>query len=117
MLNCNAGKILSKSGRKLSHLDQLIAGSFPHSDCLVIEPTSILREERDEERRKIKRLLPVHCSGSSAHLRPQVLTDGGDVKRTNQNTIHYSKIVTFQATKHSRSQTFDPFGQRRGPKS
>ena len=25
---------------------------------------------------------------NSAHLRPQVLTDGSDVKRTNQNTIH-----------------------------
>ena len=62
-----------------------------------------LREKRDEGRRKIKRLLPVHCSGSSAHPRPQVLTDSGDVKRTNQNTIHYSKIVTFLATKHSRS--------------
>ena len=50
---------------------------------------------------KIKRLLPVHCSGASAHLRSQVLTDGGDVKRTNQNTIHYSKIVTFLATRNT----------------
>ena len=29
-------------------------------------------EAKNEGRRKIKRLLPVHCSGSSAHLRPQV---------------------------------------------
>ena len=60
----------------------------------------ILREARDEERtQKIKRLLPVHCSGSSAHLRPQVLTEGGDVNTTrNQNTIHYSKIVALLAT-------------------
>ena len=36
-------------------------------------------------------------------LSSPVLTDGGDVKRTDQNTIHYSKIVTFLATKHSRS--------------
>ena len=28
------------------------------------------REARDEGRRKIKRLLPVQCSGSSAQLRP-----------------------------------------------
>ena len=33
-----------------------------------------------------------HCFASP--LRPQILTDGGDVKRTNQNTIHYSQIVT-----------------------
>ena len=49
---------------------------------------------QEEGRIKIKRLLPVHCSDSSAHLRPQVLTDGGDVKRTNQNTIHYSKKLS-----------------------
>ena len=30
--------------------------------------------------------LPVHCSGSSAHQRPHILTDGGD---------DYSKISTF----------------------
>ena len=30
-------------------------------------------------------------------LHIQILTDGGDVKRTNQNMIHYSKIVTFLA--------------------
>ena len=29
----------------------------------------------------MKRLLPVHFSGSSSHLRPQVLTNGGDVKK------------------------------------
>ena len=29
----------------------------------------------------MKRLLPVHFSGSSAHLRPQVLTNCGDVKK------------------------------------
>ena len=48
----------------------------------------IMRKARDEGRRKIKSLLPVYFSGSSAHLRPQVLADGGDVKRTNQNKIH-----------------------------
>ena len=31
-------------------------------------------EAKNEGRRKIKRLLPVHCSGSSAHLRPQVVS-------------------------------------------
>ena len=43
-----------------------------------------VREARDEGRRKIKRLLPVHCCGSSALLRPQVLTDDGDVKSADQ---------------------------------
>ena len=52
----------------------------------------------------MKRLLPVHFSRSSAHLRPQVLTNGGDVKKTNENTIYYSKIVTFLATKKHRQQ-------------
>ena len=37
---------------------------------------------------KIKGLLPVHCSGSSAHLCSQVLTDVSDVKRTIKNMIH-----------------------------
>ena len=60
-------------------------------------------EARDEGRRKIKRLLPVHCCGSSAILHPQVLTDGGDIKGTNQNTIHYSKIVAFLTTGSLRS--------------
>ena len=56
------------------------------------------REARDEGKRKIKRLFAVHCSCCSAHLRPQILTTRGDVKRTNQNTIHYrAKIVTFLA--------------------
>ena len=56
------------------------------------------REARDEGKRKIKRLFAVHCSCCSAHLRPQILTARGDVKRTNQNTIHYrAKIVTFLA--------------------
>ena len=32
----------------------------------------------------MKRLLPVHFSGSFAHLRPQVLTNGGDVKKKKQ---------------------------------
>ena len=57
-----------------------------------------------EKRRKIKRLLPVNCSGSSAHPRPQILPDGGHVKRTNQNSIHYiicAKVVTFPATSNS----------------
>ena len=58
-------------------------------------------EAWDEGRRKIKPLLLVHCSGSSAQLRPQVLTDGSDVKRTNQNTIHCSKIVTFLAARNT----------------
>ena len=49
-------------------------------------------------KRKIKGLFAVHCSCCSAHLRPQILTTRGDVKRTNQNTIHYRmKIVTFLA--------------------
>ena len=47
--------------------------------------------------------LPVHFSRSSAHLRPQVLTNGGDVKKTNENTIYYSKIVTFLATRNTNS--------------
>ena len=51
----------------------------------------------------MKRLLPVHFSRSSAHLRPQVLTNGGDVKKTNENTIYYSKIVTFLATRNTDS--------------
>ena len=56
------------------------------------------REVQDEGKRKIKHLFTVHCSCCSAHLRPQILTTRGDVKRTNQNTIHYrAKIVTFQA--------------------
>ena len=53
----------------------------------------------------MKRLLPIHFSGSSTHLRPQVLTNVDDVKRTNENTIYYaSKIVTFLATKKHRQQ-------------
>ena len=56
------------------------------------------REARDERKRKIKRLFAVLCSCCSAHFRPQILTARGDVKRTNQNTIHYrAKIVTFLA--------------------
>ena len=56
------------------------------------------REARDEGKRKIKRLFAVHCSCCSAHLRPQILTTRGDVKRTNQNTIHcQAKIVPFLA--------------------
>ena len=51
----------------------------------------------------MKRLLPVHFSGSSAHLRPQVLTNGGDVKRTNEDKIYYSKIFTFKATRNNDS--------------
>ena len=43
----------------------------------------------------------VHCSGSSSDLHSQVLTDGRDVKRTNQDTIHYSKVVTFLATRNT----------------
>ena len=49
----------------------------------------ISRGARDEGKRKIKPLSAVHCSCCSAHFR-------GDVKRTNQNTIHYrAKIDTF----------------------
>ena len=51
----------------------------------------------------MKRLLPVHFSGSFAHLRPQVLTNGGDVKRTNEDKIYYSKIFTFKATRNNDS--------------
>ena len=54
---------------------------------------------RQAGRRKIKHLLPVHCSGSSAHPLPQVLTDGDDVKRINQKTVHCSKLVSFMATR------------------
>ena len=69
----------------------------------------ILREARNEceaayeGRRNIKclflyqsivlALLPTYPS--------RVLIDGGDVKRTDQNTIHYSKIVTFLATRNT----------------
>ena len=38
---------------------------------------------------------------TSSSFRLQVLTDGGDVKSTNQNTIHYSKILTFLATRNT----------------
>ena len=34
-------------------------------------------------------------------VRPPTQTDGGDVKRTNQNTIHYSNIVIFRATRNT----------------
>ena len=62
-----------------------------------------VREARDEGSRKIKHLLPVHCCGSSALLHLQVLTDGGNIKSTHQNTIHYSKIVAFLATRNTDS--------------
>ena len=54
------------------------------------------REARDEGKRKIKCLFAVHCSSCSAHLRQQILTTRDDVKRTNQNTIHYrAKLSPF----------------------
>ena len=34
-------------------------------------------------------------------FRPTTPTDGGDVKRTNQNTIHYSNIVIFLSTRNN----------------
>ena len=34
-------------------------------------------------------------------FRPPTPADGGDVKRTNQNTIHYSNIVIFLATRNT----------------
>ena len=33
----------------------------------------------------------------------KILTEGGDVKRTSENTIHYLKIVTFLATRNTDS--------------
>lgn len=50
--------------------------------CMKCE-MSVKREARGGE--KIKRLLPVHCSGSQKLL----LTEGRGVKRTNQNAIQY----------------------------
>ena len=62
----------------------------------ISRDTSAKRETRGRE--KIKRLFAVHCSCCSAHVRPQILSTRGDVKRTNQNTIRYrAKIVTFLA--------------------
>ena len=39
------------------------------------------RSTRQAEKKQTERLLPVYCSGSSAHLHPQ-LTDSSDVNRT-----------------------------------
>ena len=50
---------------------------------------------RRAEEKQIKHLLPVHCSGSSAHLRPQ-LTDGSDVKRTKQANVIRAPHATMQ---------------------
>ena len=65
--------------------------------CTKLE-TSVKHELREE---KNKAPVTSPSFGSSAHLRPQVLTDGGDVKRTNQNTIHCSKIVNFLAARNT----------------
>ena len=37
----------------------------------------------------------------------EMLTEGGDVKRTSENTIHYLKIVTFLATRNTDSSITD----------
>jgi len=50
---------------------------------------------RRVEEKQIKRLLPVYCSGSSAHLHPQ-LTDGSDVKRTKQANVIRAPQATMQ---------------------
>ena len=76
--------------------------------CQVRQTRHFARSARRWAKKKIKRLrpagwellAPVHSSGSSSHLRLQMLTDGGDVKRTNENTIHCSKIVIFLATRN-----------------
>ena len=47
------------------------------------------------EKKQIERLLPVYCSGSSAHLHPQ-LTDGSDVKRTKQANVIRAPHATMQ---------------------
>ena len=45
-------------------------------------------EAKNEGRRKIKRLLPVHCSGSSAHFRPQVV-----VLRSLESGLHMVAMI------------------------
>ena len=56
---------------------------------------------RREEKNKASVTSPFFSS--SAHLRPQVPNNGGDVKRTNENKIYYSKIFTFLATTNTDS--------------
>ena len=60
---------------------------------------------RSARRREEKNKAPVTSPflSSSAHLRVQVLNNGGDVKRTNENKIYYSKIFTFLATRNTGS--------------
>ena len=60
---------------------------------------------RSARRRKEKNKASVTSPffSCSAHLRPQVLNNGGDVKRTNENKIYYSKIFTFLATTNTDS--------------
>ena len=60
---------------------------------------------RSARRREEKNKAPVTSPflSSSAHLRVQVLNNGGDVKRTNENKIYYSKIFTFLSTRNTGS--------------
>ena len=104
LLICDFFCFLLRRWRSREHV-ACITGALlaKRGDLVILNKALKVSDVRDKGRRKIKRLLPVHCSGPSAHLRPQVLTDRGDVKRTNQNTIHYSKIVTFQATRNTDS--------------
>ena len=56
---------------------------------------------RREEKNKASVTSPFFSS--SAHLRPQVLNNGGDAKRTIENRIYYSKVFTFLATTNTDS--------------
>ena len=50
---------------------------------------------------------PKHKTRANSEIREKgkkyILTEGGGVKRTNENTIHYLKIVTFLATTNTNS--------------
>ena len=63
------------------------------------------KRARSARRREEKNKAPVTSPffSSSAHLRPQVLTNGVDVKRTNKNKIYYTKIFTFLSTRNTDS--------------
>ena len=65
---------------------------------------------RSARRREEKNKAPVTSPffSSSAHLRPQVLNNGGDAKRTIENRIYYSKIFTFLATTNTDSSSIKP---------
>ena len=69
--------------------------------CSILCKAQNERKVQDEE----NIVVPVIsiCSGSFTHLCPQILTDAGDVKRTSENTFHYSKIVTILATRNTDS--------------